>query len=709
MTMGKTYTGKSYSARRRRILQRVNEHLTVIEEEHAAENGLGVTDQGATRNDHEVLSSTTTEEYTAGPSFGEQSRGYDACSEEQACKESDIQLSMPSAEHGHAQLMSHEQQSSLNPGTDNRTGPSHISDIDETEDGQHAKMLREWAMKHGISHMAVTDLLHILSEVPVPGIPTSARTLLKTERCIDVKKKAGGDYFYFGIKETLQTIANHLEHTSSSMSTLSLQLNIDGLPLFRSSRTCLWPILFTVKEWQKEVFMAAVFGGTEKPASLTEFLADFVEEMKVLEASGIQVSSRNFKVLLTSVVCDAPARAFLKCVKGHSGYHSCERCDQAGRHIQNRMTFPDMGANVRNDHLFKQMQDEDHHTGISPLSVLNVGMVSCFPLDYMHLVCLGVMRKLVALWLQGPLLCRLPGHAVREISERLKGLYGSVPQDFGRRPRSLNEFRMWKAVEFRQILLYTGPVVLSGVLPKKNYHHFLLLSVAMRLLLSEKPTAEEIDYAEKLLRMFVVEFPALYGKENVVYNVHSLIHIADDARKFGGLDGISAFVFENFLKDLKKLVRKQHQVVPQIVRRVLEAQQVDSSLKGLESSVQGEHFSGPVPDECNGHYRQFTKLNGKLVLSIKDRDCYIECDGGIFKILNIIQDKSGEVKLVTDQFEKVGDQFSFPLPSSSLGIVHVRQGSKRMNVTDLKSISHKLWLMKDAHGVSIVVPLLHNA
>ena len=33
----------------------------------------------------------------------------------------------------------------------------------------------------------------------------------------------------------------------------------------------------------------------------------------------------NLKVVIKAFVCDAPARAFLKCVKGHSGYDSCER------------------------------------------------------------------------------------------------------------------------------------------------------------------------------------------------------------------------------------------------------------------------------------------------------------------------------------------------------------------------------------------------
>ena len=125
---------------------------------------------------------------------------------------------------------------------------------------------------------------------------------------------------------------------------------------------------------------------------------------------------------------------------------------------------------------------------------------------------------------------------------------------------------MWKAVEFRQFLLYTGPLVLSGVLSKRRFCHFLLLSVAIRLLLDNSATPEKLSYSEKLLQLFVSEFGQIYGDESLVYNVHSLIHIVDDARKYGSLDQVSAFVFENFLKDLKGLVRKQHQILPQIVR-----------------------------------------------------------------------------------------------------------------------------------------------
>ena len=43
---------------------------------------------------------------------------------------------------------------------------------------------------------------------------------------------------------------------------------------------------------------------------------------------------------------------------------------------------------------------------VSPLTELNIGMVSHFPLDYIHLVCLGVVRRTICLWIKGELQCR---------------------------------------------------------------------------------------------------------------------------------------------------------------------------------------------------------------------------------------------------------------------------------------------------------------
>ena len=37
-----------------------------------------------------------------------------------------------------------------------------------------------------------------------------------------------------------------------------------------------------------------------------------------------------------------------------------------------------------------------------------------------------------------------------------------------------------------------------------------------------------------------------------MYNVHGLIHIAEDVKRFGPLDSYSAFPFENYLGHLKQ-------------------------------------------------------------------------------------------------------------------------------------------------------------
>lgn len=65
------------------------------------------------------------------------------------------------------------------------------------------------------------------------------------------------------------------------------------------------------------------------------------------------------------------------------------------------------------------LADEDHHLNqtLSRLASV-VKMVTMFPLDYMHLCCLGVTRKLLYIWMRGKsLTTRLGSHTIREISD----------------------------------------------------------------------------------------------------------------------------------------------------------------------------------------------------------------------------------------------------------------------------------------------------
>lgn len=138
------------------------------------------------------------------------------------------------------------------------------------------------------------------------------------------------------------------------------------------------------------------------------------------------------------------------------------------------------------------------------------------------------------------------GTAERDkLSEQNVLLEKHTPREFARNPRALDELDIWKATEFRLMVLYTGPCVLKNALPEHMYENFLVLHCAVYVLANKELWQEHADYAESLLRYFVTTFVHLYEAHQVSYNVHCLIRIAQDVKNTRVLDGFSAFPFEN--------------------------------------------------------------------------------------------------------------------------------------------------------------------
>ena len=105
---------------------------------------------------------------------------------------------------------------------------------------------------------------------------------------------------------------------------MKLKISVDGIPIFKSRKTALWPISVTVGSGKPSA--VALWYGVSKPSSVEEYLHGFFTEVKHLEEFGYSVNGEIVSARIGSFVCDAPARAFLKGVVHHSGYHSCERC-----------------------------------------------------------------------------------------------------------------------------------------------------------------------------------------------------------------------------------------------------------------------------------------------------------------------------------------------------------------------------------------------
>lgn len=231
------------------------------------------------------------------------------------------------------------------------------------------------------------------------------------------------------------------------------------------------------------------------------------------------------------------------------------------------MTFPELDACLRTDENCTSMTDSDYHKCFSPLVKLDDGLVTQFVLDPMHLVYLGVTRKLMNLWLKGPLPTRIGTQSKGKISTKLVEFARYIPDEFSRKSRSLNYLDRYKATEYRTFQLYTGPVCLMNNVDVNIYKHFILLNVSVKLL-SQHNGPQNIEVAKKCLRSFIKHFEHLYGTRHLVYNIHNLIHLADDVWKYGPLDQFSAFPFENYLGCLKKLLRKANCILSQIINRL---------------------------------------------------------------------------------------------------------------------------------------------
>ena len=94
----------------------------------------------------------------------------------------------------------------------------------------------------------------------------------------------------------------------------------------------------------------------------------------------------------------------------------------------------------------------------------------------------------------------------------------------------------------------------------------MLLSVAIFCLSCEFFCDGYSQYADQLLCRFVQQFGEICGRDMLVY-----MHLAKDVEKFGPLDNFSAFIFESFLGNLKRLVRRPTSPLQQVIRRISES------------------------------------------------------------------------------------------------------------------------------------------
>jgi len=188
--------------------------------------------------------------------------------------------------------------------------------------------------------------------------------------------------------------------------------------------------------------------------------------------------------------------------------------------------------------------------------------------EYMHCVCLGVIRYCLILWIS-PSEKQKPwyvGDKTAIINRRLSNT--KPPYEITRTPRTLDNIKYWKASEFRAFALYYF-FLLEDILPKEFFKHFLLLSHGLYYLLQQRIEVVIVKQLKVCFQTFVRDVESLYGIEHVTANVHFSTHSVDSVVDWGALWATSTFIPELLNGQLAALAHGSQHVADQMAKGYL--------------------------------------------------------------------------------------------------------------------------------------------
>lgn len=532
---------------------------------------------------------------------------------------------------------------------------------------------------------------------------------MRTPRNIHiVEMPDNGRYWHQKLENCLRNALVLLDHPL----TISLNINIDGLPVHKSSTKNFWPILCNIHEIPDIPPMAiGIYYGISKPKSATEFLDPFINELLPILESGLAINGHLVSVKIRCFICDSPARSFIKGVINFNGKHGCLKCTTKGiySHVACTVVYPQIDAPPRTNVQFRQKEYPEHQRCETPLTRLPIDMVEdIIVADALHLLELGIMRRLLNGWRTGSMTKRAKWSNIEktEISHFLVNL--RFPKEIHRRMRSLEFVSLWKGLEYRNFLNYVGVVLLKDYLSEKYYQHFLMLFCAVRICSTEMYT-DLLPVAKDLLNDFIHEYKKLYGIEYLTSNVHNLCHLVDEVARFGPLSTLSAYPFENYLHTIKKMLHAGPLPLNQIANRLTELINSKTPIiikKACETKAKDRTIKSVHKTES-----KVTINLTDFVLGTDFEDKWILTKNfDIVGIENAVKSNS-DWKIKGRAILKKFDFFDKPFKSSFIHIYATNEGtrifSKEENTYDTNCIMCKLVAIRCRKEI-VFIPLIHT-
>lgn len=396
-------------------------------------------------------------------------------------------------------------------------------------------------------------------------------------------------------------VYKNIQAKAESKILLPFTMCTDGIKIFASSKSTLWPIQLTqgylppnIRYLKDNILLVGLYCGQEKP-NMSIIMLPLAKELGSLKQKGIFMYRQNniieFSPTLMFCASDLPARAEIQNCKTFAGFYGCPCCKQEGVSVRNPKTGRSYVRYLKRTEPAQLRTHEDaiklgldvlsgreiiNSSGLKGLSCMiafkDFDLTNSYALDYMHGITLGIVPLLLDIWMGKKRLVYTENEThhfkpmtVKQRLELNRRIVGLKPVTRIRhKPRSILDRGFFTANEYRSLVFYYLRFALNGLLHRDLIKHFELLSEASYTLCKPRITKNEIHKANAKLHQFADQFEYFYGINSITMNIHLLRHYADSVLNTGPLWCHSMYSFESNNGEIKRSFNCTVDVVEQI-------------------------------------------------------------------------------------------------------------------------------------------------
>lgn len=400
--------------------------------------------------------------------------------------------------------------------------------------------------------------------------------------------------------------------------------------------------------------------------------------------------------------------------------NGCQKCVTQGEYsyVSHTNFYPQISCPNRTDADFRNKKYGSHHKNDSPLLRLPIDMIKDFPVgDSLHLIDLGIMKKLLLGWRDGNVgtyKTKWPARVSAEMSRKLLQL--RMPVEIHRSMRGLDCLSHWKGSEFRTFLHYASIVVLKPVLSPEVYEHFLVFFCAITICSSEM-YFYMLDLAHQLLMHFIELFKTMYGEDYITSNFHNLTHLVDDVKRFGPLHKFNAYPFESKLYEIKNLIRTGSKPLVQIAKRLSELNQISKNANFkpknknpiLKNEITTKANSTDQDHVQRDNSKKFSKIQWEnFTLSADPSNKWFLTNDDQIVAMDYVTERDSVVKISGSKVKDLTLFFETPITSNLLHIYQSNGKTYSAESYDLSFIKCKMVCISLDDSDCVFFPLLHT-